>query len=115
VNKDKRVVVQVLADLCGAYRGQRTVPTKVLMVVRDAVKELALSEERSFKRMEPYKDAPGTAVNYRNAVECHHELMRAQDLLEESEIEEACDVLKRVAAPVATPAAPAPKVKASRR
>jgi hypothetical protein len=114
VNKDKRVVVQVLADLCGAYGAQKTVPTKVLMVVRDAVKELALSEERSFKRMEPYKDAPGTAVNYRNAVDCYGDLMAAQELLEESEVDEAAVILRRVAVPTATPPA-VPKAKASRR
>lgn len=97
MNKDKRVVVQVLADLCGAYSTQRAVPSKVLLIIRDAVKGLAESEARSLKRMEPFKDNVGTAVNYQRGQECWEDLTAAQDALEEGELEEAWPLLLRVA------------------
>jgi len=111
MNKDKRVVVQVLADLCGAYSTQRTVPNKVLMILRDAVKHLAESEQLSLKRMEPFKDNVGTAVNYANGMDCWEDLVAAQEALEEGELEEAQPLLSRVAqaVPSLTPAAPEPK------
>lgn len=97
MNKDKRVVVQVLADLCGAYSTQRSVPHKVLMIIRDAVKELAESEQRSLKKMEPFKDNAGTAANYQRSADCLDDLRSAQDALEEAEVEEAWPLLLRVA------------------
>lgn len=114
MNKDRRVVSQVVADLCGAYSTQRSVPSKVLIILRDAVKALADTEERSVKKMEGFKDNETTAQNYRNAVHCLEDLRAAQEALEEGELEEAHPLLLRVAAgpelAVAAPVAkPAPK------
>jgi hypothetical protein len=100
LNKDKRVVAQVLADLCTAYSTQRTVPNKVLIIIRDSVKGLADSEERSLKKMEPFKDNLGTALNYQNGISHLEDLRAAQDALEEGEIDEAAPLLARVAQPV---------------
>jgi hypothetical protein len=108
MNKDKRVAVAILADLCGAYNQQRSVPSKVLMILRDSVKELADSEQRSLKKMEPFKDNEGTAQNYRNSTEVWEDLTAAKDALEEGEVEEALPLLQRVARPddTAKPAEP---------
>jgi len=111
MNKDRRVVAQVLANLCGAYVKERSVPPKVLMVLRDAVKALAETEGRSVKKMESYKDSETTAQNYRNAVSCHEDLRAAQEALEEGELDEALPLLLRVANP--TEATPEPPKKVS--
>jgi len=103
VNKDKRIAVALLADLCGAYSTQRTLPNKVLIILRDAVKDLADSEARSVKKMEPFKDNAGTAANYQNGLACWEDLARAQDALEEGEVDEAHPLLARVASGVVSP------------
>ena len=100
MNKDKRIAVAILADLCGAYRSQRTLPSKVLMIIRDAVKDLGDSEARSLKKMEPFKNNVGTAANYQNALACWEDLIAAQDALEEGEVDEAHPLLARVASGV---------------
>ena len=99
MNKDRRVVAQVLAELTKAYATKRTVPSKVLIIMRDAVKRLADTEERSVKRMEGFKDNEMTAQNYRNAIKCHASLRAAQDALEEGEIDEAYPHLVSVSSP----------------
>lgn len=114
MNSDRRVVAGVLADLCGAYSTQRTVPHKVLIILRDAVKGLADTEQRSIQRMEQYKDSPTTRQNYRNAVACHEDLRAAQEALEEGEIEEAWPLLVRVATDP-TSATPEPEPVKKRR
>jgi hypothetical protein len=81
------------------------------MIMRDAVKSLADSEQRSVKKMEPYKDSPGTAANYLNGVACWEDLTAAQDHLEDGDLAEAMTYLIRVATQdppsKATPPAPA--------
>jgi hypothetical protein len=103
MNKDKRVAVKVLADITKAYADARDNPTmRVLMVIRDAVKDLAASEERSMKRMEPFKDAPGTSTNYQASVTCWSDLLAAQQALEQGELSEAHEFLEAVATPPET-------------
>lgn len=110
MNKDRRVVTKVLADVVQAYTGERTIPNKVLMVIRDAVKGLAETETRSVKKMEAFKDSENTAANYRNGVACRDDLLSAQDALEEGELEEALVFLQRVSDPEAVARrAPLPK------
>lgn len=106
MNKDRRVIVQVLSDLTKAYSSERSVPNKVLIVLRDAVKDLAATEERSLKRMEPFKDAPGTAQNYANGYDCWEDLLAAQEALEEGELDEAYPLLQRVATGSTVPGEP---------
>jgi hypothetical protein len=115
VNKDKRAVVQVVADLVGAYTKERSVPSKVLIILRDSVKELALSEERSLKRMEPFKDSPNTAANYDRGYECWQDLLAAQEALEEDELDEAWPLLVRVALDPSTQAEPVQATPTKRR
>lgn len=108
-------MASVIAELCGAYSTQRTVPSKVLIILRDAVKAMADTEERSVKKMEGFKDNESTAGNYRNAVHCLEDLRAAQEALEEGELDEAHPLLLRVAADPAPASAavpvPAPKRK----
>jgi len=87
------------------------------MIIRDAVKDLADSEARSLKKMEPFKHNAGTAVNYQNGMACWEDLLAAQDALEEGEIDEAHPLLCRVAVPeVAEPVEPpAPKLRRKTR
>lgn len=116
MNKDRRIVVQVVADLCGAYSTQRTVPQKVLMILRDAVKSLADTEALSVKRMQGFKDNDSTAKNYLNALDCLDDLRAAQEALEEGELEEAHPLLLRVAENEAPHrATPSPKPRKTRR
>lgn len=101
MNKDRRIVAQVVADLVGAYTGERSIPNKVLMICRDAVKGLAETEARSVKKMEAFKDTENTARNYQNGVACRDDLEAAQEALEEGELEEAYTFLIRVSDPEA--------------
>jgi hypothetical protein len=78
---------------------ERSIPSKVLMVIRDGVKALADTEARSVQKMESFKDNDNTAQNYRNAVACHEDLRAAQEALEEGELDEALVFLIRVADP----------------
>jgi hypothetical protein len=113
VNKDKRVSVKTLADIVGAYRTARTVPSKVIIVLHNAVEALADSEERSLKKMEPYKDNDGTAANYRAGQAALEDLRGAQEALSEDELDEAYAFLSRVAG-VEEPAAPKRRKKVSK-
>lgn len=111
MNKDKRATVTLLAGICSAYIKERTIPHKVLMVIRDAVRELAESEARSIKKMEPFKDREGTTANYNRAVSAWEDLTAAQEALEEGEVDEAHALLQGVAVdpsadPTPTPAKP---------
>lgn len=109
MNNDRRVIAGVLADLCGVYGRERTVPPKVLIVLRDATKGLADTEARSLKKMEPFKDNAMTAANYRSGAEALEDLRAAQDALEEGEVDEAYPLLNRVARPDTEEPAPPPK------
>jgi hypothetical protein len=109
VNRDRRAIVGVLADVAGAYTKERSIPNKVLMVIRDATKGLAETEARSIKKMEGFKDTENTARNYQNAVACHEDLLAAQEALEEGELADALPYLQRVADPEAAARAVAPK------
>lgn len=108
MNKDRRAVAQVLCDITKAYTGERSIPNKVLIVIRDAVKGLAETEQRSVKKMEAFKDSENTAQNYRNGVACRDDLLAAQEALEEGELEEALVFLQRVADPEAVARAAEP-------
>lgn len=74
-------------------------PPKVLIVLRDATKGLADTEQRSLKKMEPFKDNPSTAANYASGIDALEDLRAAQDALEEGEVDEAFPLLNRVARP----------------
>lgn len=99
MNKERRTIVGVIASITKAYTGERTMPNKVLMVLRDSVKALAETEQRSVAKMESFKDNDSTAQNYRVAVACREDLLGAQEALEEGELEEALVFLERVANP----------------
>lgn len=115
MNKDRRAVAGVLADITRVYTRQRSIPPKVLIIIRDAVKALEDTEQRSIKKMEGYKDSESTAVNYRNAVSAHEDLMTAREALEEHELDEALPLLVRVAeATSPVPEAPAKKTRRSK-
>lgn len=111
MNTERRAIAGVLADLCGVYGRERTVPPKVLIVLRDATKGLADTEARSLKKMEPFKDAISTAANYRSGVEALEDLRAAQEALEEGEVDEAQPLLDRVARPEVEEKQPTPAPK----
>lgn len=104
-------MAQLLASLTRGYTGERSIPNKVLMVIRDATRDLAVTEARSVQRMEGFKDQENTAANYRNGVACRDDLLAAQEALEEGELEEALVFLTRVADPTTgqAPEEPAPR------
>ena len=111
MNADRRIQVQLLANITKVYSG-KGMPQRILMIVRDAVKALAETERRSVQKMEKFKDNENTAKNYRNAVACMEDLSEALELLEEGDLDDAYALLKRVAEPEAA-AAEAPKAKAT--
>lgn len=102
MNRDRRATVRVLCNLIRAYTGERSIPPRVLMALRDEVRELALTEERSVKKMEGFKDNDSTRANYLAAVAAHEDLAAAQEALEEQELEEALALLVIVADPAST-------------
>jgi hypothetical protein len=99
VNKDKRATLQVLADITNAYRHERSLPHKVVIVLHDAVRRMADSEALSLKKMEPYKDNEGTARNYRNAANAVDDLTEAYEAIADGDLDQAWAHLARVASP----------------
>lgn len=100
MNKDRRTIAGVLAAVLDAYSG-KALPRKIMLVVRDEVKALQTTEQRSVQKMEGFKDNESTRINYRNGVECLEDLTTALEHLEEDEHDECAAILHGLATPAA--------------
>jgi len=94
MRQENRVALTHLANVLEALD---EIPVKVLLIVHDAVKDYALTEQRSVKRMESFKDEPGTAQNYRNGERCLRELNKCLVMLEDENLERAVMHMRRAA------------------
>lgn len=98
MNKERKDTLAVLINVLKAAQREGAGP-HLLKALDKGVEATLISEERARKAMEPYKDSPNTAANYRNTASSISHLDKALIAITESDLESAVDHLEAAVDP----------------
>jgi hypothetical protein len=99
MNKERKATLALLTDVLQADFRDDAYTKRQARACETGLQGLISSEERAMKAMEPYKEQPGTASNYRNTVASLHHLEAALECLVEEDLAGALDHLEGAADP----------------
>jgi len=98
MNKERKATVTILISV---LKANSVLSSRMSRAVEKGIEASLGSEERALRAMEPYKETPNTAANYRNTVSSITHLKRALEAVVDSEVELAADQLDAAMDPTA--------------